>query len=266
MTNAIICEHQHIGDEPFPWPESADQLDGLPIKEQLRWFILKEDGECPVTCDLLNLEKVFMLDGRICGVETRGHKVILGSRLLIDSVSDNNGAGYKTRNFYIRLLFQEPSNEDWFHMDGDTLHITGPQPLLSGRKDSARPWPIDDVRHAVIHDSAKSLNEYALHMHPNLEDVVVDQGVQSIGSCAFRGCPNLRSAYLPESVSRVGIEAFYACPSLEIAVVEGPVEPALFPGAYTPFNSSRILTIRCHKGSVMDTYAQSLGVKAEYLE
>ena len=72
-----------------------------------------------------------------------------------------------------------------------------------------------------------------------VQEVVISNGIEEIGWFAFSGCSSLKTIEIPSSVASVGYGAFEYC--------------------------SPSLTIICEKGSYIDIYAQSWGIRVEYL-
>ena len=72
-----------------------------------------------------------------------------------------------------------------------------------------------------------------------VQSIVIPDGVEEIGWFAFSGCASLQSIKIPSSVTSVGYGAFQYC--------------------------SPSLTIICEKGSYIDSYAQSWGIRVEYI-
>ncbi len=259
-----IIDYTDFSDRLLEWPEGIEALNGLPVEDQLRWFVYDEDACSDVPCEYMEIDAVYMHESKICGIKVGGKSFILGDEAWMDSESENNGAGYKTRDFYARLRFREPGPKDWWHVEGDTLYLTAKQPEFGDY--AVRPWSGKPVRRAVVCSTAETVGAYVLANSPDLEEVTMEEGVRSIGSCAFRGCPKLRSVECPTSMTDIGVEAFYHCPSLEVAVVKGPVTQATFPGAYTAFQGNwGKLTICCHQGSQLEEYAKAINAQVEFL-
>lgn len=72
-----------------------------------------------------------------------------------------------------------------------------------------------------------------------VQSVVIPDGIEEIGWFAFFGCASLKTIKIPSSVTSVGYGAFDYC--------------------------SPTLTIICEKGSYIDSYAQSWGLRVEYI-
>ncbi len=100
-----------------------------------------------------------------------------------------------------------------------------------GNKLSAKiPQTVDGISIRKIGDDA--------FKNSNLQSVVIADGIEEIGWFAFWGCSSLKSIEIPPSVTLVGYGAFEYC--------------------------SPSLTIICEKGSYIDIYAQSWGIRVEY--
>lgn len=92
-----------------------------------------------------------------------------------------------------------------------------------------------------------------------IEDLQLPEGLQELGDGAFFKCNSLKSVVLPSSVQKIGQKAFHGCnrlESLEIRHDPDEIGPALV---------NRNCTIRCYKGSKVDSYCEEFGLKREYI-
>lgn len=98
----------------FSLPEGVfETLKGLPIEKQIEFFIARVNGFIDLPLDrCLDVDSVIVKDGIIIGVMMRNDINVLQPCYIGDCVctwdsEDNNGAGYKSRTEYTRLVFKQ---------------------------------------------------------------------------------------------------------------------------------------------------------------
>lgn len=90
-----------------------------------------------------------------------------------------------------------------------------------------------------------------------LRELELPEGLLEIGEGAFRKCRELEYVYLPDSLKKIGRWAFHGCSRL--SVLEINHDPEIIGEWITNKNC----TIRCPRGSRMEAYAESYGVRVE---
>ena len=92
-----------------------------------------------------------------------------------------------------------------------------------------------------------------------IEDLQLPDSIQELGDGAFFKCNSLKSVILPSSVRKIGQKAFHGCNRLEF------LEICHDPDEIGPALVNRNCTIRCYKGSKVDSYCEEFGLKKEYI-
>lgn len=115
-------------------------------------------------------------------------------------------------------------------------------------------------------------------------EVILPQSVTAIGEYAFAYCDALRTLVLPDGLTSIGSDAFYSCDLLaSITIPEGVttlpsfmaqncsvLTSAVIPASVTSIASTAfsntLTSVFCWRGSYADTWAQSTGRNAIYLD
>lgn len=92
-----------------------------------------------------------------------------------------------------------------------------------------------------------------------LEELKLPEGLQELGAKAFFKCNGLRSVIIPQSVQKLGEGVFHGCNRLEYLEIRHDPEE-IGPGIV-----NKGCTVRCRKGSRVDTYCQENDLKTEYI-
>ena len=111
---------ENYGD--FTMPDGAqDALRALPFEEQMKYFAIevtssKYSSRLETLKASSDTEALIVKDGIVVGVmisNEYGRQVpcFIGERICTWDSSDNNGAGYKCRTDYAKLLFVNPKND-----------------------------------------------------------------------------------------------------------------------------------------------------------
>ena len=92
-----------------------------------------------------------------------------------------------------------------------------------------------------------------------MEELQLPGNLQELGDGAFFKCNSLKSVIIPSSVKKLGQKAFHGCNRLEF------LEIRYDPDEIGPSLVNRNCTIRCRKGSKVDSYCEEFGLKREYI-
>jgi len=106
------------------------------------------------------------------------------------------------------------TRDEYWHMEGTTLYITGVMNETYGADGNAMPWKAGEITRVVISDGVPSIGMWAFTGCTNLTDATIPDSVTDIGKNAFRSCSSLTSVTIPSSVTAISQGAFYACNSL----------------------------------------------------
>lgn len=115
-----------------------------------------------------------------------------------------------------------------------------------------------DLKKISLPDSITEIGEEAFYFC-GLEELDLPKNLWKLGDSAFFRCKNLRSVFIPESVKSIGRWVFHGCSRLEY------LEICHDPEYIGPWIVNKSCTIRCYKGSKMDSYCEEYGLKREYI-
>lgn len=89
------------------------------------------------------------------------------------------------------------------------------------------------------------------------QELELPEGLLEIGEGAFRKCKELEYIYLPDSLRKIGKWAFHGCSRLSVLEINHD------PEEIGEWITNKNCTIRCPRGSRMEAYAESYGVRVE---
>lgn len=129
-----------------------------------------------------------------------------------------------------------------------------------------------------------AIGQYAFSGCSALETITLPNTITTLEEDAFYGCSSLRMLSLPDSITSIGEDAFNSCSRLaSITIPEGvtalpadmanycsSMTSAMIPASVTSIASNAfynvLSTVYCYRGSYADTWAQSTGRIAIYLD
>lgn len=92
-----------------------------------------------------------------------------------------------------------------------------------------------------------------------LTELELPEGLERIGDSAFLKCRNLEYVRIPESVKSIEKWAFHGCNRLKI------LEISHEPENIGDWIINRSVTVRCHKGGMVDRYCKEFQFETEYI-
>ena len=116
-----------------------------------------------------------------------------------------------------------------------------------------------ELKEVHFPESVTRIGEKAFYFC-GMEELKLPGNLQELGEGAFFNCNFLRNITLPTSVKKIGRKAFHGCKRLEFLEIRHDPEeigPALV---------NRTCTIRCYKGSKVDSYCDAFELKREYIK
>lgn len=113
----------------------------------------------------------------------------------------------------------------------------------------------------TLPDGVATLGDSAFYDCRQLTSVILGSGITAIGPTVFNQCSSLTNISIPKSVTRIDRYAFADCRSLEKVSIPSSVSSI----DSSAFQNSNNITIVCEPGSFAEKFANSNGIKIEYL-
>ena len=116
-----------------------------------------------------------------------------------------------------------------------------------------------ELKKVQLQESLLRIGEQAFYFC-GIEELELPEGLQELGDKAFFKCNGLRNVFVPRSVRKIGEGVFHGCNRLEyLEIHHNPEE--IGPGIV-----NKNCTVRCLKGSKMDTYCKENELHTEYID